>query len=102
MTRCPSCDKENVEDANFCVKCGAVIDGNAPGWSSEEYNERAREFAKDMERYGKEAARRAEEFTRDLGSELDRLFRGRSVCPRCGASWPGVHDHCAKCGAEIR
>ncbi|NIP34945.1 MAG: hypothetical protein GWN18_08380 [Thermoplasmata archaeon] len=55
-----------------------------------------------MERFGKDAARRAEEFTRELGSELDRMFRGRSVCPQCGSSWPGVHDYCAKCGSKIR
>ncbi len=102
MVKCPSCDTDNVGDANFCVKCGAAVGPEAAGWFSEDFNQMARDFAKDMERFGKDAARRAEEFTRELGSELDRMFRGRSVCPQCGSSWPGVHDYCAKCGSKIR
>ena len=102
MVKCPSCDKENVEDANFCVRCGAAVGAAASGWSSDEFNERAKEFAKDMERFGKDAGKRAEEFTRDVASELERFFKGQSVCPQCGSEWHGVHDYCAKCGSEIR
>ncbi len=79
MVRCPSCDAENVGDANFCVKCGAAVGKTASAWFSEDFDLMAKDFAKDMEAFGKEAAKRAQEFTREIGSELDRMFRGRSV-----------------------
>ena len=102
MENCPRCNTANEEDANFCIKCGSAIGPAAAGWFSEDFNRLVKDFTKDMESFGNEAARRAEDFTREITSELDRLFRGRSVCPGCGATWPGVHDYCAKCGSRIR
>jgi rRNA maturation endonuclease Nob1 len=102
MAHCSTCGKENVEDAIFCKSCGAAMGAAASGWVSEDFDKRAKEFTKEMERYGTEAADRAEVFARDIISDVERFLRGRSVCPKCDASWPGVHDYCAKCGARIR
>ncbi len=102
MVHCSTCGKENVEDANFCRNCGAAVGVAASGWVSEDFEKRAKEFTKDMERYGAEAANRAEEFAKDIISDVERFVRGRSICPKCDASWPGVHDFCAKCGTRIR
>jgi len=101
MVFCPSCGKENPEDANFCKVCGTAVKAGSSGWVSEDFDQRVNNFAKEMERYGKEASRRAEVFGRDLVSDMERFVRGRSVCPECGTSWPGVHDYCAKCGSRI-
>jgi predicted amidophosphoribosyltransferase len=101
MVHCSTCGKENVADANFCRHCGAAVAGAASAWVSEDMEARAKEFARDMERFGKEAGQRAEEFARDLINDVERLVRGRSVCPKCEASWPGVHDYCARCGSKI-
>lgn len=101
MVKCPSCERDNVEDANFCVKCGAVIGNQRSGWSSAEFETRARDFAKDMERYGKEAGRKAEAFAKGLIRDVEKIVQGRSVCEKCGSSWPGAHDYCAKCGSKI-
>ena len=102
MVHCSTCGKDNVDDANFCRNCGAAIGVAASGWVSEDFEKRAKEFTKDMERYGAEAANRAEEFAKDIISDVERFVRGRSICPKCDASWPGVHDFCAKCGTKIR
>jgi len=102
LVRCAPCDNECADDASFCSKCGSVIGTHESGWTSAEFEARAKDFAKDMERYGKEAAKKAETFTRGLIRDVEKLVQGRSVCVRCGTSWPGVHDYCAKCGAEIK
>jgi hypothetical protein len=65
-------------------------------------DDRAKEFARDMERYGKEAGKKAETFAKGFVSDVERFISGRSVCPKCEASWPGVHDYCANCGSPIK
>ncbi len=101
MVNCPSCGKENPDDANFCKGCGTAVRAGRSGWASEDFDQRVKEFSKDMERYGKEASRRAEAFAKDLINDLEKFVGGRSVCTKCGTSWPGVHDYCAKCGNKM-
>jgi hypothetical protein len=91
-----------VDDAKFCRTCGEAIGVAAPGRTGDDIDKMAKDFAKDMERYGKEAGRRAEEFARDITSDVKQFIRGESVCPQCETSWRGVHDYCAKCGSGIK
>ena len=101
MVFCPACGIENPEDSAFCKKCGASVRPPAPGTADTRFEENVIEFARDMEQFGRKAARKAEQFARRFINEVDRQMNGTSVCPRCEATFSGVHDYCSKCGARI-
>ena len=99
MVYCSKCGKDNVEEANFCHKCGAAV-GVTDFEGS--FDEKVDRFAKQMEAFGKEAGKKAEKFGRQVSIEMERMTRGTSVCPSCNSSYPGRHNNGGKCGTEIK
>ncbi len=97
MVFCPDCGKENVDDAVFCVRCGSRVSGDY--WAT--VNDKIESFGEDMDKFGRDVGEKAERWARNFAEEVERMFRGQSVCPKCGTVFPGRHNYCGKCGAEI-
>jgi ribosomal protein S27AE len=97
MVFCPSCGKENIDDAVFCNKCGVRVTGEY--WAS--VNDKIERFGEDMDKFGQEVGDKAEKWARNFAAEVERMVRSESVCPKCSAVFVGRHNYCGKCGTEI-
>jgi ribosomal protein L40E len=117
MSICRSCEKELVEDANFCSNCGLRTE------KGENDNvrtpvDRRQLWEKDLDLAIKNASKLLEEavetakkglkqVSEEVRTELDKAKETRTkkktpvYCPKCGSKNPSDSDYCIKCGAKI-
>ena len=68
MVHCPKCWTNNEKDAKYCAKCGAILEGSPS----------TRAFD-NMDEWGEDVGKRAEEFGRRIEGECFGLPQGGSI-----------------------
>jgi uncharacterized membrane protein YvbJ len=61
MVHCPKCWTKNEEDAKYCVKCGATLEGSRSSRALDSADEWGEDIGKRAERWGESFGKRAEE-----------------------------------------
>lgn len=61
MVHCSKCWTKNEEDAKYCVKCGAVLEGSRSSRTFDNMDEWGKNLGKRAEKWGENFGKRAEE-----------------------------------------
>jgi len=61
MVHCPKCWTNNEDNAKFCVKCGAALEGSRSSHALDNVDEWGKDIGKRAERWGESFRKRAEE-----------------------------------------
>ena len=67
MVYCSKCGLENVDEAKYCIKCGA----NLVFKKESQQEERGEEFGKKMEKWGKDFGKQMEDFGNEFGRSVE-------------------------------
>lgn len=60
MVHCPKCWAKNEEDAKYCVKCGAALEGSRSARALDSVDEWGEDIGKRAERWGEQFGKRME------------------------------------------
>ena len=61
MVHCPKCWTKNEEDAKYCTKCGAALEGSRSARALDSVDEWGEDIGKRMERWGEQFGKRMED-----------------------------------------
>ena len=116
MPECRSCDKELVEDSNFCPNCGFRTDkgetenvktpiDRRPEWEQDVdlAIQNAQKLMEDAFEVAKKGLQQVKvELETEVGKAKEIKVRKRLVfCPKCGAKNPSDSEYCTTCGKHI-
>ncbi len=60
MVHCPKCWTKNEEDAKYCAKCGAALEGSRSARALDSVERLGEDFGKRAERWGEQFGKRME------------------------------------------
>ncbi|MCW4052190.1 MAG: zinc ribbon domain-containing protein [Candidatus Bathyarchaeota archaeon] len=61
MVHCPKCWTKNEEDAKYCAKCGAALEGSRSGRAFDSLDKWGEDLGKRVERWGEQFGKRMED-----------------------------------------
>ena len=88
MVHCPKCWEKNEEDAEYCAKCGAALEGSRSSRVWDSMDEWGENFGKRAEKWGEQFGKRVEDecFGLPNGGAIAGLIIGIIII-LAGISW---------------